>query len=303
MANTKTSAMTALTGTGRISRPAARQGSAVDYRTVDNFTAAADPAVTDDVTDGYHAGSIWFNTTDNKLFVCQSPTDGAAVWRQVMDVSKNLSDLASASTARTNLGINGPNIASRHSGYIANNWYPGPDVIPGTGAARGIDTILAFPIIVPQTITISDLGCRVATAQAAKNIQLAIYASNATTCRPTGSALSSTASITLASVANVSAALGANVQLTAGSVYWLASNVDSTTAVMASISLAGHFIPGLMGSTTINDLWSGGQAATIMGVSTAQTFGTWPDLTAASFTVLANSGTMTNIAFKVASIP
>lgn len=303
MADTKISGATALTGTGRIQRGAARQGSTTAYRTTDNFTATTDPAVTDDVTDGYHAGSMWFNTTGNNLFFCQDPADGAAVWRKVLTADKNLSGLASAATSRTNLGINGPNIASRHSGYIANNWYFAPDVFPAAGAARAIDVITLFPIIVPQSITISELAARVATAQATKNIQLAIYASNATTCRPTGSALSSTASITLATPGNISAALGANVALTAGSVYWLASNVDSTTAVLASLSLAGHFIPGLMGSTTIADLWSGGQAATIMGVTTPQTFGTWGDLTSATFTVLANSGIMTNIAFKVWSIP
>jgi len=48
-----------------------------------NFVAAADPGVGDDDGDGYAAGSLWFNTTGHKIFVCEDATTGSALWRQI----------------------------------------------------------------------------------------------------------------------------------------------------------------------------------------------------------------------------
>lgn len=47
-----------------------------------NFTATADPAVTDDSSKGYSAGSVWINKTDGRSFLCTDATAGAAVWVQ-----------------------------------------------------------------------------------------------------------------------------------------------------------------------------------------------------------------------------
>lgn len=176
MANTKTSAMTALTGTGRISRPAARAGSTTDYRTVDNFTAAADPAVTDDVTDGYHAGSVWFNTTDNKLFVCQDPTDGAAVWRQVMDASKNLSDLADAATSRNNLGGIFPPMDPDYNDSAVYLTMPVLSA-PSTGALIANQLVMA-PIWVPRTRTFTTYAMTLTVLSGSTGIRVGLYNSN-----------------------------------------------------------------------------------------------------------------------------
>jgi hypothetical protein len=40
------------------------------------------PTVNDDVTFGYIEGSLWFDTTNHKIYICESNADGAAVWRQ-----------------------------------------------------------------------------------------------------------------------------------------------------------------------------------------------------------------------------
>lgn len=48
-----------------------------------NFNGAVDPGTGDDVGDGYAVNSHWWNTTDHKLFVAESVSTGAAVWRQV----------------------------------------------------------------------------------------------------------------------------------------------------------------------------------------------------------------------------
>ncbi len=43
-------------------------------------TAASNPTVTDDADSGYYAGSQWYNTALDALWVCIDPSAGAAVW-------------------------------------------------------------------------------------------------------------------------------------------------------------------------------------------------------------------------------
>lgn len=45
--------------------------------------ATADPAVTDDIADGYAIGSLWVNTTDDTIWVCVDNVVGAASWVDV----------------------------------------------------------------------------------------------------------------------------------------------------------------------------------------------------------------------------
>jgi hypothetical protein len=303
MANQKISARTILTSTGLVSRPAARAGSTTDYRTVDNLIATTDPGATDDSADGFHIGSQWFNSSTFKLWVCSDATATAAVWRQQMDAAKNLSDLASAATARNNIGAS----PKRHKGYVSGRFYFVPEIVPAAGAPVVVNTMYLFPFIPPSDVTISELYARVSTAQAAKLFSLAIYGANETTVRPSGNALGALAANgSMASTGIVGGALASNAALTAGTLYWLAFNSDTTTGAMSSISLASPWIAGLIGSATAAaaDLWNGGAAATIQGLKIAsQTFsGTpyvWPDVTAATFVVVAND-VMPNIAFKAA---
>lgn len=89
-----------------------------------NLTAATNPGVGNDTTQGYAVGSVWVNTSSSTEYVCSSAATGAAVWTPVLPVgtaagtvaagndsritgalqaSNNLSDVANAGTARTNL--------------------------------------------------------------------------------------------------------------------------------------------------------------------------------------------------------
>jgi hypothetical protein len=51
-----------------------------DTSYLNNYTATAAPAVTDDVADGYGPGSIWLDVTGNNSYICESNSAGAAVW-------------------------------------------------------------------------------------------------------------------------------------------------------------------------------------------------------------------------------
>lgn len=49
---------------------------------VNNFAALVDPTVSNDISQGYTAGSTWINTADGRAFLCYSSAAGAAVWVQ-----------------------------------------------------------------------------------------------------------------------------------------------------------------------------------------------------------------------------
>lgn len=73
-----------------------------------NYTATRSPVATDDVDAGYYQGSRWQNVSTNQEYVCISNVPSTAVWRQTtgsLMIANNLSDLASASSARANLGL------------------------------------------------------------------------------------------------------------------------------------------------------------------------------------------------------
>lgn len=52
-------------------------------RSFNHLTATTNPGVGDDVNDGFHYGSIWANTSTQKMYTCVDPTAGAAVWREI----------------------------------------------------------------------------------------------------------------------------------------------------------------------------------------------------------------------------
>ena len=93
-----------------------------------NTTATRNPTTTDDASQGYTIGSIWINTSTAAYFVAESVTTNAAVWYQnyqlgttsgsaaagndaritgALQKASNLSDVASVTGARANLGLGG----------------------------------------------------------------------------------------------------------------------------------------------------------------------------------------------------
>lgn len=163
--------------------------------------------------------------------------------------------------------------------FVAGRWYAIFRGIPSSGAVNQ-NLICLAPFILPKPITMSDLGCRVTTALAANNFQLAIYASDPATAYPTGNALAVTGNISTAVAAVVSADItGANVTLAPG-LYWSASNQSGATSALQSAANLGSTI--FIGSTTITNV-STAAAQAYFCLTFAQTYNTWPDLTGQTF--------------------
>jgi hypothetical protein len=47
------------------------------------YDATANPAVTNDITEGYGQGSAWYNTSTGKWWFCDDASLGAASWKVI----------------------------------------------------------------------------------------------------------------------------------------------------------------------------------------------------------------------------
>ena len=179
--------------------------------------------------------------------------------------------------------------------YVVNNWYASLD--PGgslpVSHSPFFNRIYLSPFIPRQTITVLNVGADISNAVAASNIQIAIYGSSNANL-PTGNALSSTGNISAATLGSVTAALGATVTLEAGKLYWFAVNADTANA-----NIYGHNSCGLFQMAVGLTTAALGTTALMSTFFIAQTFGTWPDLTAAGFTA---EQACPRFKFQVASI-
>jgi hypothetical protein len=190
----------------------------------------------------------------------------------------------------------------RHPGYVAGRWYPVHD----TGAVSATSALSAgsirfLPFSIREAITLSDLAARVTTLTAAGNFQIAIYASHATTKHPTGTALAATGNMSTASATVVSADItGSDVTIQPGN-YWSAVNVDNGTTAFSGASTSSPAIAQMIGSATLANVSSTATGVALY-LSLAQTFGTWPDVTAGGFTEVTGNGAPI-IFVKVSAVP
>ncbi len=171
-------------------------------------------------------------------------------------------------------------------GFVVGNWYLVPAATQAAGTSGGfLNTICWQPFMLGADMTVSDLATRINTGTGGANIQLAIYAAHATTHKPTGNVIGATASIVVAAGGAFSAAIaGGSKVLTKGTLYYVGINTDNG-AVRANF-VAGTPLIGsgtnLVGSATLASVLN--VAGSVNGAyTTSQTFGTWPDVTGASF--------------------
>jgi len=74
---------------------------------LDNWTASTTPNVTNDSSQGYILGSKWFDTTNNRIYICESNAAGAAVWLElVSQATGGAQTLLTAITTTDNLAMN-----------------------------------------------------------------------------------------------------------------------------------------------------------------------------------------------------
>jgi hypothetical protein len=97
-----TAARLAVAANGSLLRAASGETTGLEWQ-LNNLAAATSPAVTDDSGDGYSVGSIWIDTTNDRVFVCLDASVGAAVWG-IMDGRQELCAEWDVSSTKTDIG-------------------------------------------------------------------------------------------------------------------------------------------------------------------------------------------------------
>jgi len=230
--------------------------------------APTPPTHSDDSGQGYAANSKWLNLSTGIEYICRDATVGSASW-----VRQDNADFF---------------------GYVPGRYYHGMVAIVLAGSTPGANSIRMHPLVIKERVTISELGSRVTTAEVGKSFQLALYASDPSTKLPTGNALASTATMSAGAVGVMTGAV-TPVTIEPG-LYWTALCADVTTAIFQSFGSNSTNIAAFLGGASTQV--ASGASSSIAYLSTAGTFGTWPDLSAASFSY-GNSSAYAAIFFRV----
>ena len=215
----------------------------------------------------------------------------------ITTAGKALLDDADAAAQRTTLGA-----AATSAVYAVGNWICTFDGGAVAGSALTVNTIALYPFIFRRTATVDNLGARVTTVAAGSNLQLAIYGSDSNN-KATGAVLAATGNLSGATATTVSGSVTAFTG-EAGLIYWMAINSNGTPVMLAPSALATHMSNILGGPALADALGTATNSLVLRTV--AQTFGTWPDLTSVTPTVVsanANASKGALIAMQVSALP
>lgn len=187
--------------------------------------------------------------------------------------------------------------------YIANNWYLAqPYTGLSTPGALGSTTTVYMPFMVNKALTLSAIGTKLITASSGQNCRLYVYAGNATTNKPTGSALADSGNLSTTTAGNISGTI--SLALTANTLYFAAAQCSDATAALEGFGITSDSLTGyLIGANAQSSIGSnGGQIGT--GYTSTSTYGTGP--TNPTITIAGSNGsTLKNfiVMFKVGSVP
>lgn len=214
-------------------------------------------------------------------------------------------DLSNATASCSTDATNASNIASgnvpilrtasgaTHPGYGSGVWYPTYRGTVSNGGSPSLITAYCSPLQISGNAAVSIQALGIRTTANGTNIQLALYNNAVTTsgARPS-TLIGATASINAATFGNLSGSLSGGPFSVNPGFYWGCLQTDNTSlrypypGVSGTDALSAYF----QGSTTLALSVS---VNVVIGISTPTnigTFGTWPSLSAATFSELISSG-------------
>lgn len=183
--------------------------------------------------------------------------------------------------------------------YVANNYYWGANTgIAAGGAVGSVTTTYWYPIFIAKPITISNLCAQINTVSSGNHFQLGLYANSATTGKPTGSVLASTANILTTTSGLVCGS--ASYSFASGGTYWVGTQADNTVVKFYTQTISSTFSGYQNGVATLANLLAASASPTF--TTTGGTFGTWvsnPTITEGT----ASTPIAALPAFEVSSVP
>lgn len=191
-----------------------------------------------------------------------------------------------------------------HPGYAARRYlFLGQGAFTATGGSLTANRIYLRPVLIPERITISNLSVNVKTGQTSAQAQLALYNQDPSAPHRPGTLARATGSQAVATNnTNVEPALSSNVTLAPGW-YFAAINTDVNSTAYTAPSSTNFKGNETMGADSLAALFIASTNSHSMDVYVSQTYGTWPDLTGATFVEEAGAGRFPLMGFLAASVP
>lgn len=192
-------------------------------------------------------GAANFSVDDSVLAEFVRDVIGATLL-QGANVSLVINDGGDTITISSSGSGGGGASVPRHPGYASGRWYrPGP--YTQTNAAVSIAAMQAIPLIVPEDVTVTDLGVQVVTGIGGANGKLAIYDHNAALHIP-GNKLTEVSVAPTATNAAASATLATPLALAAG-IYWVVCQFDQAVTLVVT-GITDGAISHQLGTTNAN---------------------------------------------------
>ena len=184
--------------------------------------------------------------------------------------------------------------------YVVGNVIIAAEGVYGTGAgvSGGIATLV--PFIPKVTCTVNSLSARVTTGVASSLVQLMIYETTGNSPQPTNCVGATAATLSGATATTIEGPV-TPFTLTAGRVYWAVSNANTNGVVYASLAATSTSTMAIIGASSAASAFVSATGTTV-AYTTPITFGTTPNLAAATLTPSAGARS-TLVGFTVASIP
>jgi hypothetical protein len=180
--------------------------------------------------------------------------------------------------------LNATEGGSGFAGYQAERWITPVRGNFGAGSGLTANTIQALPFEVKRRIRVSGMGGRVTTVAAGSNIQFAVY--DSTSEGIINNSICNTASLGGGTAQFISDTAITPFLLLPDTLYWWAVASDAAPVMQAVMNTNSNFAH-LVGAASAAA--SNSAIITITAYSFAGTFGTWPNLSAASPSVVTNN--------------
>jgi hypothetical protein len=120
-----------------------------------NLTGTVDPVPTNDNTQGYGVGSLWFNTTSGRSWICRGASTGAAIWDQVTPPLGNFRNIVDGGDFTTNPWQRGTPVTSINTSVAY-----GPDRF-FAAAAAGASSSITLTQVADTSINGFNQNCKV----------------------------------------------------------------------------------------------------------------------------------------------
>jgi hypothetical protein len=272
---------------------AGRTGAVVIASTdVSGLTAAASAAAPVQTVAG-RAGAVVLTSSDvsGVATAASVATNTTNIATNTTNIATNTTAIAAETTAR---------LLAEHPGYISGRFYPTLACSMSSGAVPAIDLVYLYLFRIHSSVTVATLVARVVTSGAGSSMKAGIWANNAATQRPTGTALIAfnTGVATTSSSTTVSMDT-ADTVLAAGW-YWAGSKFTGTLPVMAGMTNGQGDLVQFIGATTSNGATLGSNMPVALSAPDAYANDIAAlSLTGATFTEVIAT-TIPHIAFSVA---